>query len=145
MSTGRVVGLDFGTKRVGIAIADPLRMFSQPVGTFSQSGAIEVLDGINNDEGLRHIVIGWPLEEDGTEGRATEQVQHYINRLKKKFPDAIIVRQDERYSSERAKQVIRLSGRPSLRKTGRERIDTAAAGIILQEYLEDTQSNSIQI
>lgn len=140
MTSGRVVGIDFGTKRVGIAIADPLRMFSQPVGTYSQNEAVEILQRIEAESGIEIIVIGWPLEEDGKAGKATERVQQYVNRLKNKFGNATIVLQDERYSTERAKELIKDGGRPSLRKTGRERIDTAAAGVILQEYLEENES-----
>jgi len=81
--------------------------------------------------------MGWPLEEDGTEGAATERVQQFINRLKKRWPRADFVRQDERFSSEQAKELIKLGERPSLRSTGRGRIDTAAAGIILQDYLDE--------
>ena len=141
MTQGRVVGIDFGTKRVGIAIADPLRLFSQPVGTYSQNEAIDVLLRIHAETAIEKIVVGWPLEEDGTAGKATVRVQQYVNRLKKKFSAAVIILQDERYSTERAKELIKGGGNPSLRKTGRERIDTAAAGVILQEYLEENESN----
>ena len=140
MTQGRIVGVDFGTKRVGIAIADPLRMFVQPVGTYSQNEAIDVLGRIDAENWIEELVVGWPLEEDGTAGKATERVQQYVNRLRKKLKRAVIILQDERFSTERAKELIKDSGRPSLRKTGRERIDTAAAGIILQEYLEEIQS-----
>jgi len=137
MKVGRVVGIDFGTKRIGIAIADPLLLFSQPVGTYSTNEAIRVLDKIAAEEGIAQVIMGWPLEEDGTEGAATERVQQFINRLKKRWPRADFVRQDERFSSEQAKELIKLGERPSLRSTGRGRIDTAAAGIILQDYLDE--------
>ena len=137
---GRVIGIDYGVKRLGLAIADPLLMFSQPFGTYSPDEAIPVLLRLHKDEGIDVIVIGWPLEEDGHEGRATDRVGEYINRLKKKFKRAQFVKQDERYSSERAKELIKQSERPSLKRSGRGRIDTAAACIILQEYLEDISS-----
>lgn len=140
MTRGRVVGIDFGTKRVGIAIADPLRMFSQPVGTYSPDDALLVLDRINEENWISSLVVGWPLEENGQAGRATVRVQQYVNRLKKRYKRAEIVLQDERFSTQSAKEMIKASARPSLKKTGRARVDTAAAGVILQEYLEDTQS-----
>jgi putative holliday junction resolvase len=140
MMRGRLVGIDYGTKRVGIAIADPFRMFSQPVGTYSQDEALLILDRINAENWISSIVIGWPLEEDGKAGPATVRVQQYVNRLKKRFKKAEIILQDERYTTQSAKEMIKAGARPSLKKTGRARIDTAAAGIILQEYLEDTDS-----
>lgn len=141
-TTGRIVGIDYGTKRVGIAIADPLRLFCQPVGTYTPEEAITILDRIESENWIECLVIGWPLELDGSEGLATMRVQQYVNRLKKRFKKAEFILQDERFSTERAKELIKEGGRPSLKKTGRERIDTAAAGIILQEYLEDLQSDA---
>jgi len=140
MTPGRIVGIDYGTKRVGIAIADPLRMFTQPVGTYTQEEAFAVLERINLESWIERIIIGWPLEEDGTEGVATMRVQQYVNRLKKRFRTVEFVLQDERFTTHRAKEMIKEGGRPSMKKSGRARIDTAAAGIILQEYLEDLES-----
>ncbi len=138
MQFGRVIGVDFGTKKIGIAIADPLRIFSQPVGTYPQEEALKVIERINRDEGLATIVIGWPFEEDGKEGKATQRVQEFINRMKKLWPDADFVKQDERYSSEKAKELIKASERPSMKSGGRGRIDTAAAGLILQDHLDES-------
>jgi putative Holliday junction resolvase len=140
MTPGRIVGIDYGIKRVGLAIADPLRLFTQPVGTYSQDEALVVLDRIHKDTWIERIVIGWPLQEDGTEGIATMRVQQYVNRLKKRFREAEFVLQDERFTTHRAKEIIKQGAKPSMRKSGRARIDTAAAGVILQEYLEDLES-----
>lgn len=137
MNTGRVVAIDYGTKRVGLAKSDPLGMFAQPAGTFSPDEALEFLVQLDQSDPLRAIVIGWPLEEDGSHGKMIKLVSEYINRIRKRLPEVEIVRRDERYSSERAKELIRSGERPSMRKTGRERIDMAAAGIILQEYLDE--------
>lgn len=131
------MAVDFGTKRVGVAIADPLRLFAQPVGTFPPNEALDVLTRVGNEEGVDVVVIGWPLESDGSLGRMTKLVGEYINRIRKRLPEAEIVRRDERHTSERAKELIRSSMRPSLRSSGRERIDTAAAGLLLQEYLDE--------
>lgn len=137
MQSGRVVGVDFGTKKIGIAIADPLLMFSQPVGTYPTNEALSVLSKIHSDEGLAKIVVGWPLEEDGNEGAATQRVQEFINRMKNLWPKAEFVKQDERYTSEHAKELIKQGERPSMRAGGRGRIDTVAAGLILQDHLNE--------
>ena len=139
MTSGRTIGIDYGTKRVGLAIADPLNLFSQPVGTYSPDEAVEVLKRLKSDEGLSKIVIGWPFEEDGSEGKATERVQNYLNRLANLFPRAEFIKHDERYTTHQARELIKSGAKPSLKKSGRGRIDTAAACIILQEYLEDAQ------
>ncbi|MDA0683828.1 MAG: Holliday junction resolvase RuvX [Bacteroidetes bacterium] len=143
MSFGRTVGIDYGTKRVGIAIADPLLLFAQPVGTFPPDEALRTLSRIQGDEGISCVVVGWPFEEDGKEGRAVQRVKEYVNRIRKLLPGVEFVKQDERHSSESAKEVIKKSGRPSLRSTGRERVDTAAAGIILQDYLDEKSGSPL--
>ena len=131
------MSVDYGTKRVGVAIADPLRLFAQPVGTFPPNEALDVLARVQQEDGVEVVVVGWPLETDGSLGKMTKLVGEYINRIKKRLPGVEIVRMDERNTSERAKELIRGGIRPSLRSTGRERIDTAAAGLLLQEYLDE--------
>ena len=128
----RIVSVDYGTRRVGLSIADPLRMFAQPLETCSPASAIDKLVAIHQKEGIEVIVIGWPLEEDGSEGCATRRVSEYIRRLLDRMPDVDIVRWDERYTSEEAK--IMLRGRSYRGKRGM--LDQVAAGIILQEYLD---------
>lgn len=129
---GRIAAVDFGTKRVGLAVADPLRMFAQPVGTYGQSEAVDRLRRLHAEEGIAAVIVGWPLLEDGSEGIATGRVQQYINRLRRQLPGVQFVKWDERYTSEEAKEALRGTGRP----LSRARVDTAAAGIILQEYLD---------
>ena len=128
----RIVSIDYGTRRVGLSIADPLRMFAQPLDTHSPESAIEKLVAIHQNEKIEVIVIGWPLEEDGSEGCATRRVNEYILRLLNRMPDVHVVRWDERYTSEEAKTMLR--GRSYQGKRGL--VDQVAAGIILQEYLD---------
>jgi putative Holliday junction resolvase len=135
----RLVAVDYGTKRVGIALADPLRMFAQPHGTFTQRGAVEELQRLHAEDGLETIVIGWPLTLQGEEGRATERVQQYINRLRNALPgDVQVVKRDERFTSEMAKDTIRRFGekRAGHPKDDKGRVDAAAAALILQDYLD---------
>jgi len=128
----RIVGIDFGTRKVGLALADPLQIFAQPVGTFSQNEAIGQLRQWQTEWGLAVIVIGWPLTENGEEGKATARVQEYINRLRRVFPAVTIVCQDERYTSEEARSRLHASGIRSAKWD----VDAVASSIILQEYLD---------
>ena len=132
----RIVSIDYGHKRVGIAIADPLLIFAQPIGTFSPDIAVKTLEKLHAAEGISTAVIGWPLLPDGSEGKATEAVTAYINRLSKRLPGAVFVKWDERYSSSEARDRIKAGPEPSLKKSGKGRIDVVAAGIILEDYLE---------
>ena len=134
----RIVGVDYGTKRVGLAVADPLRMFAQPRGAYSQQEAVAQLRGISGTDGIEVIVIGWPLTLAGEEGIATKRVQQYVNRLANAFPDVTIVKRDERFTSEMAKDAIRRFGTKwkGAPKDQKGRVDAAAAALILQDYLD---------
>ncbi len=132
----RIIAVDYGTKRVGLALADPLRLFAQPYGTFSQDEAVDRLKQMHAGEGLAVVVVGWPLTEAGAEGPATERVQQYINRLRNALPGVELVKWDERYTSELAREQLKQAGGPRKRRADRGRVDAAAAGIILQEYLD---------
>lgn len=133
----RCVGVDYGAKRVGIALSDPLWMFAQPHGTYSPRDALSELRSIEMKEGVAVVVVGWPLLPDGSEGRATEAVSSFIRRIKKAIPAVVIVKWDERYTSEVARDRIREAGPRSRWKGTKGRLDAAAAAIILQEYLDE--------
>ena len=137
MNPGRIVALDYGTRRVGVAIADPLRLFAQPHGTYSPDETVEVLLRLHAGEGIAVLVVGWPLLPDGGEGRATERVQEYINRLKKRLKGVAIEKMDERDTSREAVEALVEAGVPRKARRKKERIDSAAAVLILQRYLEE--------
>lgn len=132
----RIVAVDYGTKRVGVAVADPLRLFAQPFGTFPPDAAVEALHTLRAEDGIETIVVGWPLTPDGEEGKAVERVRPYFNRLRNAFSGTEVIAWDERYSSERAKEAIRATGAGRKARRDKERVDRAAAAIILQEYLD---------
>jgi len=128
----RIVSVDYGIQRVGLSLADPLRIFAQPLATCSPKSAIKKLVSLHEREPIGTIVIGWPLNEDGSEGEATQRVNQYIRQLDVRLPGVKIIRWDERYTSEEAKsRMMGLKG-----KKERGKIDQIAAGIILQEYLD---------
>lgn len=135
----RIVGVDYGTKRVGLAMADPLRLFAQPMETHPPDEAVTALRALHAREGIDTLVIGWPLTPDGEEGAATARVQPFLNRLRNALPGVHIVTWDERFSSARAKEAIRASGAGRKARRDRARVDRAAAAIILQEYLDEQE------
>lgn len=135
-SHSRIIGIDYGSKRVGVAISDPFRMFAQTEGTYSVKGAVDRLKELDADPGFDTIVVGWPLMPSGEEGDATERVRPFVNRLRNQFPSASIITRDERFSSVRARKALVDAGvrRKDRRRKGR--VDAAAAALILQEFLD---------
>jgi len=135
-ATPRAVGVDVGTKRVGIARSDPLHVFSQVHGTFMPHEALAELQRIHDADGISVMVVGWPLSLNGEENEATESVNDYIQEMREAVPGIDVVRQDERFSSEIAIGALREAG---VRQPGRQdkgRVDAAAAAVILQDYLD---------
>ena len=132
----RIVGVDVGTKRVGIAVADPLRLFAQTRGTYPPEEALEALRGMSDEEGIDTIVVGWPLTEEGTAEDATDMVESYVDRIREALGEVTVVREDERYTSEIAKDLLRRAGVSQPGRYDRGRVDAAAAAVILQGYLD---------
>lgn len=136
-SDARLVGVDVGTKRVGVAVADPLRLFAKPRGTYSPTEALSVLQEIHDEEGIETLVVGWPLTEAGTAEEATEMVQSYVARIREALGEEVhVVREDERYTSEIAKDLLRRAGVSQPGRYDKGRVDAAAAAVILQGYLD---------
>lgn len=125
-----------GTKRVGVAVADPLRLFAQTHGTYTPEKALDVLREIREEEGIDRIVVGWPLTEDGTAEDATEMVESYVDRIREALGEVQVVREDERYTSEIAKDLLRRAGVSQPGRYDKGRVDAAAAAVILQGYLD---------
>jgi len=133
----RIVGIDHGAKRVGLAVADPLRLFARPLGTFGPAEAVERLRRLHADEGIETVVVGWPLTPEGEEGAATRRVRPYVDRLRKALPGVEVVTLDERESSQRASEALVGAGARHVARRDKGRVDAAAAAIILQDYLDE--------
>lgn len=136
-SEPRIVGVDVGTKRVGVAVADPLRLFAQTQGTYSPEEALNTLQSIQAGKGIESIVVGWPLTEKGEEGDATDMVESFVERIREALDDVDIVRRDERYTSEIAKDLLRRAGVSQPGRYDKGRVDAAAAAVILQSFLDE--------
>lgn len=135
---GRIIGIDVGTKRTGLARTDLLRTSANPIGTFDSHEVFEELDKLvgNKNERVVKIVVGWPLTPEGNEGDATKRVEKFIDKLDARYPDIKIEKIDERYTSKEAVQAMIDAGVPRKKRREKERIDQVAAAIILQKYLE---------
>lgn len=137
---GRLIGIDVGTKWVGLARTDLLRMVANPIGTYPPPEAIEKLQELVETEQVEKLVIGWPLTPDGGEGRAIKMVERFITRLRLVLPEIEIAKMDERYTSKEAVAAMVEAGVPKMKRRESDRVNQAAAAIILQKYLEETGS-----
>lgn len=133
---GRIIGIDVGTKRTGLARTDLLRTIANPVGTYSNSEVFDKIEELVKKDQVLKFVVGWPLTPSGEEGEATKRVENFIERLRGKFPDIVIEKVDERYTTKEAVKAMIEAGVPKMKRREKGRKDQAAAAIILQKYLE---------
>lgn len=133
---GRIIGIDVGTKRTGLARTDLLRTIANPVGTYRNSEVFEKIEELVKKDQVLKIVVGWPLTPSGEEGEATKRVENFIERLRVKFPEIVIEKIDERYTTKEAVKAMIEAGVPKMKRREKGRKDQAAAAIILQKYLE---------
>jgi len=137
----RILALDWGSKRVGVAISDGLRMFASPFDTFDAKPRQELLRKIEKviqAEEVELVIVGVPFNMDGTEGDSAKQARQLVEDVEKL--GIVVETVDERLSSFQAEMKLREAGRKPSRDKGR--IDRAAAAIFLQEYL-DSLGNKI--
>lgn len=134
MNLKRIIGIDVGTKRVGLAQSDPTRTIASPIGTYSPDEILAkiVAEALN----IQTIVVGWPLSMRGHEGASTEMVTKFVDRIRKKLPDADIQFLDERFTSTIANQSIRHTVTSKKKRQDKGLVDTIAAAILLQSYLD---------
>jgi putative Holliday junction resolvase len=131
-----LIGIDVGKKRCGLAQTDLLKTIASPVGTFSPEEILEKISQIVEKSPVECFVVGWPLTPNGEEGSATQMVQEFINRLQKLHKDIPIIKVDERYTSNQAKDLMLDIGVPKKKRREKERVDRIAAALILQNYLD---------
>jgi len=134
---GRILGVDVGSKRVGLARTDLLRTSANPIGTFAphQSFA-EIGNQIENEGPVCGIVVGWPLTPQGEPTHATPLVIEYMKQLEKKCRGVKLYKHDERYTSKQAMKLMVESGVPKKKRHKKGRLDQAAAALILNQFLE---------
>lgn len=140
-----ILGIDFGERRIGLAVSDSNGILATPLDTIDtrkQKDPFAVIKEYVDEYSAEAIVIGYPLHTNGIAGEKVAVVELFIEQLTKRCTDVKIVRQDERYSSSDAQDLIRRAGKKHGRKPiDKNLIDRMAAAIILQEYI-DTIKNS---
>ncbi|MBN2028985.1 Holliday junction resolvase RuvX [bacterium] len=133
---GCVLGLDYGRRRIGVAISDDLELTAQPVGTWNNLKWKQVVDRIRTlieDKGIERVVVGFPLNLHGQKGPSALEVERFVDKLKQHVSIPIIL-WDERFTSVQSKRTLRmLHQKPSQKK---EKIDLIASILLLQNYLD---------
>jgi putative holliday junction resolvase len=133
---GRILAIDYGRKRVGLAVTDPLQMIANSLTTIHAKDIWDFLSDYLNKETVDCIVVGYPKQMNNQASEAVRYINPFLKRLQKLYPEMDIQLVDERFTSKMAHQTMIDAG---LRKKARQNkalVDTISATIILQSYLE---------
>ncbi len=133
----RILAIDWGSKRTGIAVTDPLRIIASPLETVPTSQVLDYLDRYLAAEDVDLIVLGAPFHDDGTPAQVAGQIDKFAARLRKRFPGVKVVRQDERYTSRQAADIILRSGVRKKKRRDKALVDKVSASLILQAYMDE--------
>lgn len=131
----RIMAIDYGKKRTGIAVTDPLQIIATGLDTINSHELIPFLKEYISREAVELILIGMPLNLDETETHGTAPAKNAIERLKKAFPQIPIKTVDERYTSKMAVSAMHAMGMKKKERQVKRNIDVIAATIMLQEYM----------
>jgi putative Holliday junction resolvase len=140
---GRIIGIDYGKKRIGLAVTDPLQMFASPLNTVSPSEFHIFINEYLKKEEIDAFVIGYPVQMNNQPSESVKDINPFIKNLRKKFPGKLIHLVDERFTSKIAMQTMIAGGVKKKERQNKSMIDKISASIILQSFI-DSRSNKIE-
>ncbi|MFB6258970.1 MAG: Holliday junction resolvase RuvX [Flavobacteriales bacterium] len=132
---GRILAIDHGNKRCGLAVTDPLQLSVNPLETVHSREVIARLKEFAQKEELESFVVGAPSSEDGSPSSHTRASDEFCIHLSRKFPDIPVKRVDESFTSREAMNIMRRSGVTKKEREKKERVDQLSACLILERYL----------
>ncbi|MBD1393566.1 Holliday junction resolvase RuvX [Mucilaginibacter glaciei] len=131
----RIMAFDYGTKRIGIAVTDPMQIIATGLDTIHPLKIIDYLKKYMETEPVERFVVGEPKQMDNTPSQSAMHVKGFANTLKKTFPDIPVEMFDERFTSKMASATIAQSGMGKKARQNKELVDTISAVILLQSWM----------
>ena len=133
---GRILAIDFGVKRTGLAVSDPLRIIAGALETVDTKQLESYIKQYCSQNDVSTIVVGKPSQMNGSPSETMRYIEPLVGRLRHAYPDREVVLYDERYTSVLAQRTIRESGIGKMARRDKALVDKVAATIILQSYME---------
>ena len=133
----RILALDYGTKRTGIAVTDELQIIASGLTTVETKELLLFLNDYFTEETVELVLVGEPKQRDGTHSIVEEEIRKFLLEFSKKFPEVPLQRVDERFTSKMAFQTMIDSGLTKRQRQNKALIDEISATIILQTYLQN--------
>ena len=132
----RIIGIDYGRKRVGVAVSDPLGIFASALETVQSAKIIEYLKNYAQKENVVRFVVGYPINMNGAPSEAAKDVDVFLKHLAKAFPEVPVVLEDERFTSVLAHRAMIDGGMKKQDRMKQASVDKISAAIILQSYMD---------
>ena len=132
----RIIGIDYGRRRTGLAVSDPLGIFASALDTIDSTKLIDYLKKYATRERILRFVVGCPLNMDGSPSEAQAHVDTFLTALRKAFPEIPVTREDERFTSVLAHRAMIDGGMKASQRRDKASVDRISAAIILQSYLD---------
>lgn len=139
----RLLGIDYGRTRTGLAVSDPLRIFASPLETVDTAKIIDYIKNYAQTETIDAFVIGFPINMNGRPSEAASGVEGFAAALGKAFPGMDIVYEDERFTSVLAHRAMIDGGMKASRRRDKAEVDRISASIILQSYMDRTSGVAV--
>ena len=136
----RIISIDYGKKRTGIAATDPLKLIANPVGTVETKNLIAFLKDYLAANSVELIVVGKPSQLNGQPSESMRYITPFVESLKQTFPNVPVVFYDERFTSTIAHQAMIMGGMKKSDRQKKANVDCIAATIILNDYLQSINS-----
>jgi putative holliday junction resolvase len=140
---GRIIGIDYGTKRIGLAVTDPLQIFASPLDTVKPEEFYNFIEDYLKNEVIDAFIIGYPVQMNNKPSESVNQINPFIKKLRKTFPGKKIHLVDERFTSQMAFRTMIDGGVKRSARRNKSLVDKISASIILQSFL-DNRSNRIE-
>jgi putative Holliday junction resolvase len=134
---GRILAIDYGTKRIGLAVTDPLQIFASPLNTVSPNEFDNFINDYLKKEEVDEFVIGYPVQMNNQPSESVRYINPFIKKLKKTFPDKHIHLVDERFTSHMALMTMIEGGVKKKDRQDKSLVDKISASIILQSFLDN--------
>ncbi|WP_396137764.1 Holliday junction resolvase RuvX [Flavobacterium sp.] len=131
----RILAIDYGIKRTGIAVTDEMQMIAFGLTTIASETAIAFLKDYFSKEKVERVIVGEPKQMDGTPSQSAELINNFVVKFQKAFPGMPVERVDERFTSKMAFQTMIDSGLNKKQRQNKALVDEIAATIMLQDYL----------
>ena len=133
------MAIDFGTKRTGIAVSDPLKIIATGLTTIDTKSVIGFIENYSKSENIECFIVGEPKTVQNQDSLIAPKVNEFIKKLKVKFPNVPVYRIDERFTSKIAQQTMLLGGLKKKDRQNKATVDMVSATIILQDYMSSAK------